>query len=218
MPAGDGTPADDYPLLVQHAVSRYVGGQLLFSLIMGASARPSRCTSSGCVGHLPRRRAYAVAFGVFYGLMEFIPYIGPIIGPLPAVLVALFTNPITALWVVAPVRRPAAARGPRGRAAGLRHHAADQPDPGHLRAAARVQLYGIVGALVALPMIAVIRETVVYLRRHLVLEPWGTRGVGLGLMSDGPTDVRTAARRAADGDSYCRACGASLEPSVRSSR
>ena len=35
------------------------------------------------------------------------------------------------------------------------------------------QLYGIVGALVALPVIAVIRQTVVYLRRHLVLEPWG---------------------------------------------
>ena len=32
--------------------------------------------------------------------MEFIPYIGPIIGPLPAVLVALFVNPISAVWVV----------------------------------------------------------------------------------------------------------------------
>ena len=38
MPDGDGTRADDYPLLVQRAVSRYVGGQLLFSLVMGASA------------------------------------------------------------------------------------------------------------------------------------------------------------------------------------
>src|SRR5437764_689650 len=38
MPDGDGTPGDDYPTLVQRAVSRYVGGQLLFSVIMGASA------------------------------------------------------------------------------------------------------------------------------------------------------------------------------------
>ena len=37
------------------------------------------------------------------------------------------------------------------------------------------ELYGIVGALIALPIAAVIRETVVYLRRHLVLEPWGRR-------------------------------------------
>ncbi|MDQ4040740.1 MAG: hypothetical protein M3141_03210, partial [Actinomycetota bacterium] len=34
------------------------------------------------------------------------------------------------------------------------------------------ELYGILGALVALPLAAVGRETAVYLRRHLVLEPW----------------------------------------------
>ena len=38
MPPGDGTPKDDYPVLVQNAVARYVGGQLLFSLIMGTTA------------------------------------------------------------------------------------------------------------------------------------------------------------------------------------
>ena len=35
-----------------------------------------------------------------------------------------------------------------------------------------LQLYGVVGALVALPVAAVLRETAVYLNRHLVLEPW----------------------------------------------
>jgi hypothetical protein len=35
---------------------------------------------------------------------------------------------------------------------------------------------GLVGALLALPIAAVVRETVVYLRRHLVLESWGTTG------------------------------------------
>ena len=38
MPPGDGTPEDDFPLLVQHAVFGYVRGQILFSLVMGASA------------------------------------------------------------------------------------------------------------------------------------------------------------------------------------
>ena len=32
---------------------------------------------------------------------------------------------------------------------------------------------GFIGALMALPIAAVIRETVVYLRRHVVFEPWG---------------------------------------------
>jgi predicted PurR-regulated permease PerM len=36
------------------------------------------------------------------------------------------------------------------------------------------QIYGLVGALVALPIAAVLRETVVYLRRHLVFEPWAS--------------------------------------------
>ena len=36
------------------------------------------------------------------------------------------------------------------------------------------QIYGIAGALLALPIAAVLRQTVLYLRRHLVLEPWGT--------------------------------------------
>ena len=40
------------------------------------------------------------------------------------------------------------------------------------------QIYGIAGALLALPIATVIRQTVLYLRRHLVLEPWSTFGSG----------------------------------------
>ena len=34
------------------------------------------------------------------------------------------------------------------------------------------QLHGIVGALIALPILSVLRETVVYLSRHVTLESW----------------------------------------------
>ena len=98
MPPGDGTPEDDFPLLVQRAVYGYVRGQFLFSLIMGTSAAVALWIF-GVIGIFPDGSRYAVFFGGFYGLMEFIPYIGPIIGPLPAVLVALFVNPISAVWV-----------------------------------------------------------------------------------------------------------------------
>ena len=37
------------------------------------------------------------------------------------------------------------------------------------------EIYGLMGALLALPIAAVIRETAVYLRRHVVLESWNTR-------------------------------------------
>jgi predicted PurR-regulated permease PerM len=34
------------------------------------------------------------------------------------------------------------------------------------------EVYGVIGALLALPVAAILRETILYLRRHLVLEPW----------------------------------------------
>jgi hypothetical protein len=77
------------------------------------------------------------------------------------------------------------------------------------------QLYGVAGALVALPVIAVIRTTVVYLRRHLVFEPWGVPGAGLGLLGPNPEHCPECGARASSDDPYCSACGASLEPRVR---
>jgi predicted PurR-regulated permease PerM len=219
MPPGDGTPEDDFPLLVQHAVSGYVRGQLLFSLVMGGSAAIA-LEILGLLGVFPAGKEYAVFFGAFYGLMEFIPYIGPIIGPIPAVLVALFQNPISAVWLIALF-------------VGLQQLEGHVVAPQMFRISLRInpiviilalligyQLYGVVGALVALPVIAVIRQTVLYLRRHLVLEPWSTRGVGLGLMGAAPAPDRCpdCGSPAGGGDTYCRSCGASLEPRVTSPR
>src|SRR5581483_3288294 len=99
MPPGDGTPADDYPVLVQRAVSGYVRGQLLFSLLMGTGAAFSLWIF-GITGIFPDGSRYALFFGGFYGLMELVPYVGPIIGALPAVVIALFSSPVTAVWVV----------------------------------------------------------------------------------------------------------------------
>jgi predicted PurR-regulated permease PerM len=171
MPPGDGTPEDDFPLLIQQAVFGYVRGQLLFSLIMGASAAFGLWIF-GLVGLFPDGRHYAIFFGAFYGLMEFIPYIGPIIGPAPAVIIALFNDPITAVWLVALF-------------VGLQQLEGHIVAPQVFRLSLRInpiliilglligyQLYGIVGALLALPVAAVIRQTVIYLHRHLVFEPW----------------------------------------------
>ena len=87
----DGSAEDDFPTLVQGAVSGYLRGQLLFSLTMGAAVAIT-VTIFGLVGLFPAGTTYSWFFGVFYGLMEFIPYIGPIIGPIPALLVALFQH------------------------------------------------------------------------------------------------------------------------------
>jgi predicted PurR-regulated permease PerM len=213
MPPGDDTPEDDFPLLVQRAVFGYVRGQLLFSLIMGASAALALYIF-GLLGIFPDGERYALFFGAFYGLMEFIPYIGPIIGPLPAVLVALFVHPISAVWVILLFVALQQLEGHVVAPQVFRISLRINPILVILSLLIGFKIYGIAGALLALPIAAVVRQTVVYLRRHLVLEPWGT--LGSGVMSNvGVERCPDCGTPAGPRDSYCRSCGASLEPEVR---
>ncbi len=171
MPPGDGTTADDYPTLVQRAVTRYVGGQLAFSVIMGTTA--GLCLYLfGVLGIFPAGETYAVAFGVFFGLMELIPYIGPVLGALPPVLVALFNDPISALWVTLLFIGLQQLEGHIVAPQVFSHSLRINPLIVIFALLVGTQIYGIIGALVALPVVAVIRETVIYLSRHLALEPW----------------------------------------------
>lgn len=212
MPPGDGTPEDDYPLLVQRAVFGYVRGQLLFSLIMGASAALALWIF-GELGIFPDGARYALFFGGFYGLMEFIPYIGPIIGPLPAVLVALFVSPISAVWVILLFVALQQLEGHVVAPQVFRISLRINPILIILGLLIGYQIYGIAGALLALPIAAVIRQTVLYLRRHLVFEPWGQFGSGiLGNELERCPDCGAPAK---SDDAYCRSCGASLEPRVK---
>ncbi len=171
MPDGNGSKADDYPHLVQRAVSRYVGGQALFSTIMGASAGLALYIF-GVIGIFPDGRTYAVAFGVFYGTMELVPYVGPILGAIPPVIVALFTKPITALWLVLLFIGLQQLEGHVVAPQVFGHTLRINPLLVILALLLGLQFDGIFGALLALPIIAVLRETVVYLNRHLTFERW----------------------------------------------
>jgi predicted PurR-regulated permease PerM len=217
MPPGDGTPEDDYPLLVQQAVSGYVRGQLLFSLIMGTSAALS-LTVLGVLGIFPDGEKYAVFLGAFYGLMEFIPYIGPIIGPAPAVILALFQNPISAVWVILLFIALQQLEGHVVAPQVFRISLRINPILIILALLIGYQLYGIAGSLVALPVLAVLRQTTLYLRRHLVFEPWGVlgAGAGVGILSSTHERCPECGTRPEDGDAFCRSCGASLQPRVPS--
>ncbi len=173
MPRGAGTPDDDFPLRVQRAVFHYVRGQLLFSLIMGATAALALWIF-GVLGIFPDGKRYALFFGAFFGLMELIPYIGPVLGAIPPILVALFDNPISTIWVALLFLAIQQLEG---------HVVAPQVFGHSLRINPLLiifallfggELYGVVGAFVALPVAAILRETVVYLRRHVVLERWPT--------------------------------------------
>jgi putative heme transporter len=211
MPPGDGTPEDDFPTLLQAAVFGYVRGQLLFSLIMGTSAGVMLWVL-GSLGIFPTGKTYAFFFGAFYAFAELIPYVGPAIGGFPPVAIAaLGPQPLDAVWLIIAF-------------------VVLQQLEGHVVAptvfgqALRInpilvifalllggQLYGIIGAFIALPIAAILRETVVYLRRHLVFESWDLLAV------QPPPAVEAAAAgcpecgapRAA-GSATCAQCGTEL--------
>jgi predicted PurR-regulated permease PerM len=201
LPRGDGTPQDDYPTRIQRAVFGYVRGQLMFSLIMGTSAGVLLWVL-GSLGVFPDGKSYAVFFGAWYGLAELIPYVGPAIGAAPSVLIALFSGePLDALWLTIAFT-------------------ALQQIEGHIVAptvfsqALRInpllvifalllggQLYGFVGAFVALPIAAILRESVVYFQRHLIFERWD-------LPAAAPEPPREPVAR-------CPECGAARTPGAR---
>ena len=178
MPDGDGSKADDYPHLVQRAVSRYVSGQLLFSAVMGASTGIALYLF-GVIGLFPDGRTYAIAFAVFYAAMELVPYVGPILGAVPPVLVALFTKPITALWLALLFVGLQQLEGHIVAPQIFGHTLRINPLLVILALLLGLQFDGVVGALLALPILAVLRETAVYLSRHLTFERWDRRGSGL---------------------------------------
>jgi predicted PurR-regulated permease PerM len=200
------TPDDDYPTQVQRAVFGYVRGQLLFSLIMGTSAGLLLYVL-GSLGIFPDGKTYALFFGAWYGLAELIPYVGPAIGAAPPVLIALFSGePLDALWLTIAFT-------------------ALQQIEGHIVAptvfsqALRInpllvifalllggQLYGFIGAFIALPIAATLRESVDYFRRHYRFDRWDLQSV-----TDAP--ARTCPECGApvpEGATECPSCGTEL--------
>src|SRR3954465_7452397 len=172
VPPGDGTPEDDFPTRIQASLFGYVRGQLLFSLIMGTSAGVMLWVL-GSLGIFPDGATYAVAFGAFYGFAELIPYIGPAIGGFPPVLLAALSNdPLDAVWLIIAFTVLQQLEG---------HVVA----PNLFGQALRInpllvifalllggRLAGFIGAFIALPIAATLRETIVYLRRHVVFQRW----------------------------------------------
>jgi predicted PurR-regulated permease PerM len=224
MPPGDGSPDDDYALRVQKAVTSYVRAQLLFSVIMGVSAGVLMWLL-GVAGVFPDGRRYALFFGLFFGLMELVPYIGPVLGAIPPILVALFSDPISAVWVTLTFVALQQLEGHVVAPQVFGHSLRINPLLVIFALLIGAELYGILGAFIALPLAAVARETVTYLRRHLMLEPWGPRPAAAGdgdplveagvVDPDAPPAVCVVCGTApVAGDAFCRTCGAALESRV----
>jgi predicted PurR-regulated permease PerM len=219
MPPGDGSRDDDYPSRVVRAVAGYVRGQLIFSFVMGLGAGVGLWIF-GVTGIFPDGETYALAFGVWFGLMELVPYVGPFLGAVPPLLVALFQDPLTAVWVALLFIGLQQIEGHVASPLIFGHALRINPLLVIFALLFGAELFGIVGALVALPVAAIVRETVVYLRQHLVLEPWGTM-TPLEIVEGRSKRMRCpeCGGRCAAGDAYCPTCGVELSrPQIPSGR
>lgn len=144
---------------IQGKVGGYTRGLIYLSLIIGVMA-----TVSYLIIGLPN----AIFLGIVAGIMEAVPLIGPTLGAIPALLVAASTDPSKIIWVLIAT---AIFQGlennfivPRvmDRAVGI------NPVASLLAFIAFGSIFGFVGALLAIPLAAVIQLT---LNRFLFKAP-----------------------------------------------
>jgi predicted PurR-regulated permease PerM len=156
---------------IERALASYVRGQLLLSLIIGATAGLGLWIF-GLAGLLPNGSQYALLFGAWVSIAELIPYLGPWLGAIPPVAYALVVHPLSALWVVILFLAVHQLEGhvvvPKVMGNALRLH----PLLVIFGLAAGAEIYGLPGALIALPSLAVVRAIWEFFGDRIRLEPW----------------------------------------------
>jgi len=158
-------------LSMESALVSYVRGQALLSFIIGASAGIGLWLLAE-LGLFPNGQQYALLFGGWVALTEVIPYIGPWLGAIPPLVFALVVHPVSAIWVAILFLGIHQLEGhvvvPKVMGSALRLH----PLLVIFGLAAGAEIYGLAGALLALPVLAVGRAVWEFFRGRVTLEPW----------------------------------------------
>jgi predicted PurR-regulated permease PerM len=173
FPSRPGSPS----LLVrmERSLTSYVRGQALVSLIIGTSAGVGLWLL-GVLGWLPHGQKYALLFGAWTAVTELIPYLGPWLGAIPPLLYALVVHPLSALWVAILFLAIHQVEGhvvvPNVMGSALRLH----PLLVIFGLLAGGEVYGLPGALIALPLLAAGRAVWEFFSERVTLEPWREGG------------------------------------------
>lgn len=148
--------------LVDHVLSAYVRGQLILCLFVGVLAT---------IGLVIIGVPFAPVLGLIAGIFEVLPNIGPYLGAIPAILVALATNPVSAIWVAVLFFAIQMIENlvlvPRISGKSVKLH----PALVMMVLVIGGQLAGFWGMLIAVPVTAVIRDIFLYLYLRLLDEP-----------------------------------------------
>lgn len=142
---------------IETRLGGYVRGELMLMTAIGVL--------SG-LGYLVMGLPYPLALGVFAGLLEFVPMVGPALGAIPAILVALSISPQAAVLVVVYTIAIQMAENhilvPRlmGRSVGV------SPIMVILAVFAFTSLLGAAGAFLAIPLAAILQVLIDHLVMH----------------------------------------------------
>jgi predicted PurR-regulated permease PerM len=165
--------AGSLPLLtrIERSLASYVRGQFLLSLIIGTSAGLGLWLL-GTFGWAPGMDKYAVLFGAWVAITELIPYLGPWLGAVPPFIYALVVHPVSAIWVALLFLGIHQIEGhvvvPNVMGSALRLH----PLLVIFGLATGFELYGLAGALVALPLLAAARAISEFFADRISFEKW----------------------------------------------
>ncbi len=164
LPLNQRDPARELIAEIEARIGGYVTGQLTLSLIIGALS---------LAAYLLIGLPYALALALFVAIMEIIPLIGPVIGAVPAIVIGFSVSPLTALWsVIAGLvihQLESNVFGPRV----MKRTMNMRPLVTLLSLTAFGTLFGVLGAIIALPLASVIQ---LLLDRFLIDTPMQYQG------------------------------------------
>lgn len=163
--------AEEFIQRSQDAVTHWVRGQALLCLLIGISSGLG-IWLLGVVGIWPEGSQYSIFFGAWAGITEFIPYIGPILGALPPIIIALFASPWSAVAVlilfiaIQQIEGHILVPNIMGTVVGV------HPLVVIFAVLAGAELRGVMGMILALPLVALGREMASFLKDRISFEKW----------------------------------------------
>jgi len=178
FPTRSVSDGEEYVRRAKAAVVDYVKAQVLLSAVLGGSVGLGMWILS-MIGAFPSGARYALFFGVWAGLMEAIPYLGPVLAAVPPSLVAVLDSPLSALWVIITFVLIQEIEGhilvPVIMGSRFRVH----PLVVIFAILAGGEIHGISGMLIAIPLIPLVKETIVFLRPRMQFEGWRAAAGGI---------------------------------------
>ncbi len=163
MPPGWRRTAREIGARVEESVGGFLRGQLILMVIVGIMT---------WVGMLIIGMPYSGFIGVLAGILEFIPYLGPIAAAAVAIVIGLMTDPILALWAlivmvfIQQIESNVARPKVMGDAMGL------HPVVVMLAIIGATTLFGFIGLLLSVPVLGIVKVLYGYWAERRGWSPW----------------------------------------------